>query len=97
MKKTKVPAIKCRNCGDTVFSRARHDFRSCSCGKVSIDGGFSGYTKVCGNADDFEYTSVTLDKSEADLFSDWNKRVDKYGIIKDVADGNSGVKKQRRY
>lgn len=26
-------------CGDTIFSRDQHDFRSCYCGNVSIDGG----------------------------------------------------------
>ena len=26
-------------CGDTIFSRTRHDFRSCYCGNLSVDGG----------------------------------------------------------
>ena len=35
-----VNAIQCPRCGDTIYSRTRHDYRSCSCGSVSIDGGF---------------------------------------------------------
>jgi tRNA(Ile2) C34 agmatinyltransferase TiaS len=29
----------CGRCGETVRSRNRHDFRTCSCGDVSVDGG----------------------------------------------------------
>lgn len=31
--------IKCRTCGDIIESVYRHDFRSCSCGRVAVDGG----------------------------------------------------------
>ena len=31
----------CRLCGEEVESKARHDFRSCSCGNLSVDGGIS--------------------------------------------------------
>lgn len=34
-----INASKCLMCGDIVFSRARHDFRSCYCGNLSVDGG----------------------------------------------------------
>jgi len=32
-------AIKCRSCGDEIESTHRHDFKTCSCGKVAVDGG----------------------------------------------------------
>lgn len=32
-------AIKCKHCGDVIESNHLHDFKSCSCGKVSVDGG----------------------------------------------------------
>lgn len=31
--------IKCNHCGDILISEFRHDFKTCSCGTVSIDGG----------------------------------------------------------
>jgi hypothetical protein len=37
--------IRCKKCGDTIESKHRHDFRSCSCGSVSIDGG-RDYTRI---------------------------------------------------
>ena len=30
---------KCNICGDVIESRHRHDFKTCSCGNVSVDGG----------------------------------------------------------
>lgn len=35
---------KCLGCGDTIRSTNRHDFRSCKCGNLSVDGG-SWYCK----------------------------------------------------
>ena len=32
-------AAKCLDCGDVIRSINRHDFKSCSCGKLSVDGG----------------------------------------------------------
>ena len=31
--------IKCNRCGDVIESKFRHDFKTCSCGAVSVDGG----------------------------------------------------------
>jgi hypothetical protein len=32
-------AARCLLCGDTIESTHTHDFRTCSCGNVSVDGG----------------------------------------------------------
>lgn len=42
--KTYTNAAKCLKCGDVIFSKHRHDYVSCSCGNVSVDGGFD-YSK----------------------------------------------------
>jgi predicted RNA-binding Zn-ribbon protein involved in translation (DUF1610 family) len=31
--------IKCLSCGDEIWSAHRHDYKTCSCGNVSVDGG----------------------------------------------------------
>lgn len=51
----KVAAIKCPKCGDVVWSRSRHDFRNCKCGRNFIDGG-RDYTRIGG--DDLENLKV---------------------------------------
>lgn len=37
-------AAQCLECGDVIESTHRHDFRTCSCGNLSVDGGLS-YTR----------------------------------------------------
>ena len=32
-------AAQCLKCGDVIESRYRHDFQTCSCGALSVDGG----------------------------------------------------------
>jgi hypothetical protein len=29
----------CRSCGDVIESTHRHDFKTCRCGDISVDGG----------------------------------------------------------
>ena len=33
--------IRCKHCNDIIESRHRHDFVTCKCGAVSVDGGDS--------------------------------------------------------
>jgi len=74
-------AIICPSCKDVIYSRARHDFHYCSCGEVSIDGGFD-YMKI-GFKDIFpEKTEIELNISEQELYDDWNHGINKYGLIK---------------
>lgn len=35
---------RCDRCDDTIESETRHDFRSCSCGALCVDGGLD-YTR----------------------------------------------------
>ena len=76
---TKVQAMRCKWCGVTIFSRARHDFRSCACEKVSIDGG-RDYTKVSSSNDDaYEPMTLVVYATPWELYNDWNCGIDKWG------------------
>lgn len=68
----------CTHCGTFIYSRAGHDFISCTCGKCSIDGGF-GYIRVLGNEDDYVLVNITLNVSKGTLYDDWNYNQQKYG------------------
>jgi len=35
----KLNRAKCAKCGDIIISKFRHDYVSCSCGEIFIDGG----------------------------------------------------------
>lgn len=50
--------IRCPKCSDTPFSMHRHDFATCKCGAVSVDGG-QEYFKRVGSS--WEEMSVTID------------------------------------
>jgi len=34
-----IRGVQCTHCGDRIWSRHRHDCRSCTCGKSFVDGG----------------------------------------------------------
>lgn len=81
--KLKVTTITCPLCKEEIYSRANHDFRTCSCGECSVDGGRS-YLKFSWNPEKFGMDDVVrqireLDVTEQDLYDDWNKGIDKLG------------------
>lgn len=75
-----IRAIKCTNCGDTIYSRANHDYMTCTCGKCSIDGGQdSEYYWVSADADYVEDATFEMDTTLQELYDDWNEGTDKLG------------------
>ena len=77
-----VKAITCPKCGDTIFSRARHDFRSCSCGAIFIDGGFD-YVRIGGNElETIKVFDLEIKQTKGQLWDDWNYQDNHYGLIK---------------
>ncbi len=51
-------AVTCLACGDFIVSKHRHDFVTCTCGAVSVDGGQSYLRRVgdFGNAMDLSWS-----------------------------------------
>lgn len=49
---SKGPKVMCVKCLDIIQSMNRHDFATCTCGAISIDGG-SDYTRCLGYPEDF--------------------------------------------
>jgi len=56
---TKRNRAKCKKCGDVIESEYRHDFVTCTCGAISVDGG-KDYFKRVGNPEDFEEMSAIV-------------------------------------
>jgi len=79
---TKVSAVICPQCKAIIFSRARHDFRSCPCGTISIDGGFD-YTKLTSNLNSSvpKIFTLSIEQTPMELYDDWNTGADKYGVL----------------
>lgn len=77
----KINAIKCKGCGDIVFSRAVHDMRFCHCCKTAQDGGFL-YQKIAFDPDiGYEHVDIDLPVTKEELYDDWNKGLDKFGVV----------------
>jgi hypothetical protein len=66
-------AAKCLSCGDVLESKYRHDFMTCSCGCVSVDGGMD-YIKRCGSFNNIEELTESRRFSETEL----NSYIDEY-------------------
>ena len=90
---TKVTGLTCPRCGDFVYSRARHDFRSCRCGAIFVDGGFDYWR--CGWDPTFEKApeskAVRVFATPEELFQDWNTSTDKFGRIAKQLEWAPGV------
>lgn len=50
--------IKCNHCGDIIESKYRHDFVTCKCGRVSVDGGHDYLRRCFVEGGDFTEMSV---------------------------------------
>ncbi len=53
-------SIKCKHCKQIINSRHVHDYKSCKCGKVAVDGGLD-YLKRSGEHSDFIEASIVID------------------------------------
>lgn len=76
-----VQAYRCRSCEDILFSRAKHDYRTCSCGAVAVNGGLK-FLRVTSRNQFPEKVDLDLEVTERELYADWNSRTDEYGWIK---------------
>ena len=56
-------SAKCLNCQDHIQSVFTHDFKSCKCGEVFVDGGFSYVRQGYTDPMTYENTSIGEDPS----------------------------------
>lgn len=65
MSQTKILSneAKCGVCGEVITSTHRHDFVTCTCGNLSVDGGLD-YLKRCGNLDDYVELSTFAEEED---------------------------------
>jgi hypothetical protein len=71
-------AARCRKCGDELESENRHDFVTCSCGALSVDGGLD-YLKRSGDPANCEELSEYTDEPETPKCT--APRTGSYGLL----------------
>lgn len=81
---TKVTAVTCPKCGDTIYSRAPHDHRYCSCHHTFVDGGMTGFSRF-GSKDieNIKTSPIQIPFTKDELYKDWCSGEDKLGIVRD--------------
>ena len=57
MKKIKINKIRCKFCNDIIESINVHNFKSCNCQRIGIDGGKYSLIRYFISPDDFEELS----------------------------------------
>ncbi len=55
---------RCRLCGDIIESKHRHDWQSCSCGAIFVDGGHEYLRRGAKSFEDLEELSELEDVEE---------------------------------
>lgn len=50
--------VRCRKCMTVIESRSRHDYITCPCGNVSVDGGREYLKRVFKKKEDYEELSI---------------------------------------
>lgn len=59
-------AIRCNHCGDVIESNYIHDFKTCSCRKVAVDGGHDYLRRCAASSEDYTDLSETAPAAEND-------------------------------
>lgn len=56
-------SAQCVNCGEELISFSRHDFNTCACGDISVDGGHA-YMRRVVNSGNFIDTSIVYENGK---------------------------------
>lgn len=64
MEKILKNCIRCMVCGDVIESKSVHDFRTCSCGSCSVDGGLEYLRRVAESKESYTELSVTEENTD---------------------------------
>ena len=56
-KKVMVNKAKCKKCGEILESKFNHDFKTCSCKSLSVDGGLDYIRRSCKDKNLYEEMS----------------------------------------
>ena len=51
---------RCKLCDDTPFSRHRHDFQSCRCGEIAVDGGTEYIRRLAKDMSNLDDMSIVV-------------------------------------
>lgn len=59
MEKILKNCIQCKVCGEVIESKSVYDFKACSCGSCSVDGGLEYLRRVADDKESYVELSIT--------------------------------------
>jgi hypothetical protein len=81
-KNMKVNTVTCPVCNTTLFSRSRHDFRSCGCEfQTFVDGGFDYFRYGGKDLSQITRGEMEINATKQELYDDWNYSMDVFGKV----------------
>lgn len=81
-----VNRIQCLNCKDIITSRYRHDYVSCKCRNVAVDGGYSYLKRTGEEYKEMSITGPTPFEKVREVFERWNVKTGEWVSLKDMSD-----------
>lgn len=66
MERIKLNRIRCKLCRDIITSTHVHDFKSCKCGRVAVDGGHEYRRRCFVEKGDYEELSIVEDDGKGE-------------------------------
>lgn len=73
-------SVECLLCGDVLVSHHTHDFKTCTCGKIGVDGG-TDYLRRIGTQNYCKDTSVVVSqKEDEERQIEQEMKIDFYGL-----------------
>lgn len=81
-KELEINGLYCKKCNEIIYSRAHYDYRSCTCGNCSVDGGFDYFRRGIKYIKEAQHVNLKLPITKQALYKDWNEDKDKLGKIK---------------
>ena len=79
-------AVKCKKCGEVIESTYRHDFVTCSCGSISVDGGHD-YLRRVGDLDGYIEMSESEEVEITPKYKKGNLVLFTHILAKDALEG----------
>lgn len=77
----KILTAKCPDCGDQIYSRCNHDFRTCECGRMCVDAGPGVGRLMHKEIDKVVIEEVEVDATLKEIYADWNYNKNQYGVV----------------
>ena len=70
MKRIIENSAKCLKCGDKIVSKHKHDYITCSCGNISVDGGLDYCRRIFKDMETWIDTSILEDDTSEQSYEE---------------------------